>query len=165
MKRLIVGVLVFFVAQFVLAVLLGGMLGFGGFSIVTLLLSIGIAWFVASRVRPDSSSSAGKVDGFVSDYRHDNIAINSQTGKLWVRDRDGRSAVLDKADILRWNLAFTSLGVIHTQNRIEIHARDLNRPMWSIPFNRHGDTWKWNARKNYAEAEEWNSRLTTWLHS
>ena len=53
----------------------------------------------------------------------------------------------------------------HINNRIEIHVRDLNRPMWSIPFNRFNDAWRWNNGKNYAEAEEWQSRLTTWLHS
>lgn len=158
MKRLVIGVLVFFASSLALGVL-------GINSVISLVLSLAVAFFVASRLPADSAAGAAKTEGFVSDFKHDNIAINTQTGKLWVRGHDGRSAVLDKADILRWNLAFTSVGVHHINNRIEIHVRDLNRPMWSIPFNRFNDAWRWNNGKNYAEAEEWQSRLTTWLHS
>lgn len=161
MKRLIIGLIVFFLSQAFFSAL-------GLSPLIAVALAVIAAFLVASRFSVSSSvssASTDKADAFVPDFRHDNIAISSPADKLWVRDKSGKSAILDKADILRWNLAFTSFGIEHTNSRIEIHVRDLNRPMWSIPFKRHSDTWKWSARNNYAEAEEWQSRLTTWLQS
>src|SRR5690606_26273080 len=102
--------------------------------------------------------------GFEPSFAHDNIAIDQANGKLWLRDRSGFSAVVDKGDVLRWNRAYVSRGTIEFNNKLEVHVRDLNRPKFEVAFNRHGDTWKSGAARNSQEAEEWASRLTTWCN-
>ena len=103
--------------------------------------------------------------GFTASFAHDNIAIDEPAGKIWLRGKGGYSAVLSKSEILRWNVAYISNGPHHLNNRLEIHVRDLNRPKCEVAFRRHSDAWKWSAARNAQEAEEWASRLTTWVNN
>lgn len=117
-----------------------------------------------------SGDSKNSVDprvaaGFNSDFKHENIAIDLKAAKLWMRDGSGKSTIVERDKILRWNLAFNSLGTVHTKSRIEIHINDLAQPLWFIPFDKSADMLKAGARQNYAEAEEWISRLTTWKNN
>ena len=154
--------LIFAIVAFVVVNLILSFIGMGGVSTVGALIAAVITLLV---IKSDAGGTGGTSDGFQSDFKHDNIAINSQTGMLWVRDISGKTATLDKDDVLRWTLACTEIGDLSVKNRIELHVQDLKMPMWTVRFNRHGDTWKWNARRNHAEALEWQSRLTTWLKS
>ncbi len=125
------------------------------------------AIFVFKKIGPPPVRGAGPSateTDFKADFAHDNIAIDSAGGKIWVCDSDGTKAVLNKSDLLRWELASTQVGDQHGNNRIVLHVRDLNRPKWTLPFKRHTDALRWSAKRNRDEAEEWMSRLTTWLH-
>ena len=102
---------------------------------------------------------------FNASFEHDNIAIDTTANKVWLRDRkSGQTATLDKRDLLRWTHRYTSVGKYWTKNFIDIEVRDLNRPKYEVAFNRHADT-KWGCKKNQAECEEWQSRLTTWINN
>ena len=115
-------------------------------------------------LRGKDSAPKSYSEGFTPTYAHDNIAIDVPNGKLWLRDQSGYSAVLNKGDVLRWNEAYVTYGVHHTRNRLVVHVRDLGRPKFEVPFRRHIET-KWGAKKNYAELQEWHSRLTTWVNN
>lgn len=160
--RILLALVVALIAA-VVASFVTGMLGLG---FLSSLVSIGVfivVFFMMKRGAPIGSSRVP--DGFNADFAHDNIAIDTASGKLWLRDKSGASTVVDKGDVLRWNLAFMSRGAIHLDSRLEVHVRDLKRPKFEVPFRRHGETWKWGAARNHAEAEEWVSRLTTWVQT
>lgn len=102
---------------------------------------------------------------FNASFGHDNIAIDTNANKIWLRDRKtGQTAILNKSDLLRWSHRYTSIGQYWTKNFIDLEVRDLNRPKYEIAFNRHADT-KWGCKKNQAQCEEWQSRLTTWINN
>lgn len=145
-------------ATFMLAVSFVSTLGFLGNA--NILLSLVVAGVVFFLVKGKSGSTAKLPDGFVSSFAHDNIAIDQQNGKLWLRSRSGDSKVVDKADVLRWNVAYVSRGAVHYNNKLEVHVRDLRHPKIDVHFDRYRD-----ANRNSSEAEEWASRLTTWINN
>jgi len=140
---------------------------------VSLLLAFGaaIVVFVVGKGKKSGGGSApaprrGRYpEGFTPSFAHDNIAIDQANDRIWLRDRSGHWAILPRSDILRWNRAFVHRGPIEFDNRIEVHVRDLNRPKYEVAFKRHGEAFKWGAAKNSQEAEEWVSRLTTWVNN
>ena len=103
--------------------------------------------------------------GFTANFAHENIAIDQAAGMLWLRDRSGHTTVVKKGDILRWTHTYKPTKGVWINNCIEIAVRDLNRPLYYVHFRRHSETWIWNAPKNTAECEEWQSRLTTWVNN
>lgn len=121
--------------------------------------------FVWAMRRGKETAPKSYPEGFTPTYAHDNIAIDVPNGKLWLRDQSGYSAVLNKGDVLGWSEAYVTYGVHHTRNRLEVNVRDLGRPKFEVPFRRHMDTFKWGAKKNYAELQEWHSRLTAWVNN
>lgn len=141
------------------------MLGIG-FGTIGMMMSVLVGIVVFIKVKGTGSTPPQKLPpGFVSNFAHDNIAIDQQNAKLWLRDKDGASAVIDKGDVLRWNVAYTAFGAVHIKNMLQVHVRDLNRPKFDVRFDRHGDRFKSGADRNYAEAQEWDSRLTTWINN
>lgn len=162
MRILLALVVAFVVAS--IAHFLAQSIGFFGVFGYLVWLGVFIAVFLMMKRRSNAAPSR-LPDGFGADFAHDNIAIDNGAGKLWLRDKSGVAAVVDKGDVLRWNTAFVSRGTVHLNSRLEVHVRDLKRPKFEVPFRRHGETWKWGAARNHAEAEEWNSRLTTWVNN
>lgn len=132
-----------------------------GFGLIGWVLSLIVAVVVFFMVKGKAGTTQVKLpDGFISSFSHDNIAIDQQNGKLWVRDASGHQTVVDKGDLLRWNVAYVAQGAVHFNNRLELHVRDLNRPKIDVNFRRHR-----NEKRNFADAEEWQSRLTTWVNN
>src|SRR5690606_16030346 len=86
--------------------------------------------------------------GFNARYAHDNIAIDVDAGKLWLRDKSGRTRVVARGDILRWNRSFRPRNGFEIENSLEIHVRDLDQPKAEVLFNRHSDLLKSGARRN-----------------
>lgn len=144
----------------------------GNVGSVSLVLALGaaIVVFALGKGKKSGDGSAASrrgryPEGFNPSFAHDNIAIDQANDKIWLRDRSGHWAILPRSDILRWNRAFVHRGPIEFDNRIEVHVRDLNRPKYEVAFKRHGEAFKWGAAKNSQEAEEWVSRLTTWVNN
>lgn len=133
----------------------------------TLGLPVGIVAAIAAFFlvyRMPKAQRAKLPDGFNASFAHDNIAIDQQAGRLWLRDFNAGSAVFDKCDILRWNVAYVANGTVRTSNRLIVHVRDMNRPKFEAYFIRHKDTSAAGAASNAHEADEWASRLTTWIN-
>lgn len=102
---------------------------------------------------------------FSPDFKYKNMAIDTKSGKLWMKDIRHEVITVDKQDILRWNYVYTTRSKYHLNNRIEIHIRDLNNQKWIVPFDLHIDSFAWGASQNRSDAEQWESRLTTWVNS
>ena len=115
-----------------------------------------------------SGPSASKLPaGFSTDFHHSNIAIDTKSNRVWLRDRkSGQAATFDKGNLLRWTHRYTT-GNHGTwvKNFIDVEVRDLNHPKYEVAFNRHSELSIFGARKNQAECEEWQSRLTTWINN
>lgn len=137
-----------------------GLIGLG-FGLTAWVMSLLVAAVVFVIFKGKLGGAPAKLPAsFVSSFSHDNIAIDQQNGKLWLRDASGHQVVIDKGDLLRWNVAYVAQGAVHFNNKLEIHVRDLNRPKIDVHFRRHR-----NANRNFADAEEWQSRLTTWVNN
>lgn len=127
------------------------------------------AYFVYRMIAGGTARGHGKTGwpaDFNPDYQHDNIAIDTKSDRIWLRDRSsGKTVILKRLDMLRWTHRYTQGNGAWIKNFIDAEVRDLNRPKYEVSFNRHGDLWRWNAKKNAAECEEWQSRLTTWVNN
>lgn len=152
------------VLAFVIATVFNRMLPYGVQGIMPWLAVFVVAFFILKKMLRTTKPPPVPAD-FNARYSHDNIAIDIDAGKLWLRDKSG-SRVVDKSEVLRWNRIYRNgNGGSEIDNRLEVHLRDLDRPKWVVPFKRHGDTWKSGAARNAQESEEWASRLTTWMNN
>lgn len=104
-----------------------------------------------------------KPQEFDANFSHNNIAINTESGKIWLRDVSGKTAIFDKADISRWRHEHASLGLKNYDNRLIVDVRDLSSPVWTVRFSRHNDNFDKGAKQNFEDARDWHSRLTAWL--
>lgn len=156
----------YIIAALILAFLIASFFYLMTFSLMVWLVVFVAAFFILKKMLRKTGPSRGAFpDDFNPRYSHDNIAIDVDSGKLWLRDRSG-SRVVDKNDVLRWNRTYRNgNGGSEIDNRLEIHLRDLDRPKCVVRFKRHGDTWKSGAARNAQESEEWVSRLTTWINN
>jgi len=168
MRTLAILVIAFLAASLISPFLTGILWSFGlpmrgAFMLIPWALVFVAAVVLGGRLWP-RSPSASYPPGFNPSYAHDHIAIDAESGKLWLRDVSGQTAVLDKRDVLRWNHSYRPLSGEWIDNRLEIEVRDLARPKYTIRFKRHGDSARWNMRKNVAECEEWQARLGSWIN-
>lgn len=161
--RTVLALLAALAVLFVVFVFLQFFLFLGGVALPVSLVAAIVVFFLVNRV--PKVQAAKLPDGFNPSFAHDNIAIDQQAGKLWLRDYSNGSAVFDKSDVLRWNVAYVANGTQHTGNRLVVHVRDLNRPKFEALFMRHNDRSVAGAACNAREAEDWASRLTTWINN
>lgn len=120
-----------------------------------------------SNSKSGGGSSTRWPEEFNPDYQHINIAIDTKSDRIWLRDKNGRSAVLDKSAIKQWQRNFTSvyhLGRnLEYDNYILVLVADLNHPSWEIAFKKHRDA-HINSNQNAKECEEWIARLNAWIN-
>lgn len=116
--------------------------------------------FVQQR-RLNTSKPATFRDGFEPDFRHDNIALDSRSDTVWIRDASGAERYLERGDMLRWKSNHDWKNGTFRQ-RIEIDVNDVARPRWHVLFQRHSDTWIKTSKRNGAERDEWFARLRAW---
>lgn len=100
-------------------------------------------------------------EGFEPDVRHDNIALDTLTDLLWIRDPSGAERYLERSDIIGFKTAHDWNNGTFRQ-RIEIDVKDVHRPRWQVLFQRHSDTWKKTTKRNGQERDEWFARLRAW---
>ena len=148
-------------------------------SVVSMMGAVGLIGFVLSLVAAVvvfflvkgggkfGPSASAFPPGFNPDFKHINIAIDTKSNRVWLRDRkSGQTTTLDKGDLLRWTHRYTTANHgTWVKNFIDVEVRDLNRPKYEVAFNRNGEFSIFGARKNQAECEEWQSRLTTWVNN
>jgi len=147
-----------------------------------LIVWIGIlaAGFIVERkgrteVRPAKAKPNLPPD-FVIAYEHDNIALDTQHGRLWLRDGQ-RVRVFSKDQILSWQLLTSEMqaptmvsgGVVMPGKRVQHNARlaiqtkDLDHPLYTILFRGHSEFL--STDKNVAEAQVWANRFTAFMNS
>jgi hypothetical protein len=95
------------------------------------------------------------------------MAIDTDTDRLWVCDRQGRRYVFDKSELAEWTHRWTVNRnfwgrSFYRENRIELRTRNLQVPSVIVPFGRYRD-WT-GANKNYAMAVEWTDRLSVFVN-
>lgn len=150
-----------FILALIIATVVNMALPWGVAGSLAWLIVLVVSFFILKKMLRKTKAAPVPAD-FNAKYSHDNIAIDVDAGKLWLRDKNG-SRVVDKNDVLRWNRTYRpGNGGAEIENCLEVHLRDLERPKCVVRFNRHGDTWKPGAARNAQESAEWVSRLTTW---
>ena len=100
-------------------------------------------------------------EGFEPELRHDNIALDTASDTLWIRDASGAERYLERGDIIGFKTAHDWNNGTFRQ-RLEIDVKDVSRPRWHVLFQRHSDTWIKTSKRNGAERDEWFARLRAW---
>lgn len=100
-------------------------------------------------------------EGFEPDVLHDNIALDTASDTLWIRDASGTERYLQRGDMLGWKSNHDWNNGTFRQ-RIEIDVNDVTRPRWHVLFQRHSDTWIKTSKRNGEERDEWFARLRAW---
>ncbi|MEF3082732.1 hypothetical protein V3391_11010 [Luteimonas sp. SMYT11W] len=98
---------------------------------------------------------------FSPSIAHDHIALDQGRDKLWIRDPGRGERYLDRNDILSIRTAFDVRGSV-TNQRLELQVRDIEHPLWQVPFVRHSDRRQRGMERNGAERDEWFARLKAW---
>lgn len=99
--------------------------------------------------------------GFEPDARHNNVALDTVSDLLWIRDPSGAERYLERSDIIGFKTAHDWNNGTFRQ-RIELDVKDVHRPRWHVLFQRHSDTWKKTTKRNGQERDEWFARLRAW---
>jgi|GEM_PF-6966941 len=110
--------------------------------------------------------------GFNASFRNRNIALDTTAASLWVRDQDGTTAILQRDEILGWEMssntgAFqTNIGprVVHLDTKLLVKTRNLSKPVWTVPFNDHFSRSVSGGRANRRELDEWFARLNAFYN-
>lgn len=100
-------------------------------------------------------------------YAATNLAVDVPGRRLWIRDTSGRRLIVELDEIAGWEHTWsdTANGFGHRsriRNELEFRLRRLDIPTVRVAFRRHSDAFNGNA--NYAEASEWQARLTTLIN-
>lgn len=111
---------------------------------------------------PKKIDLRGLPAGFIPTHRHKNIALDSSTKRLWVKDESGRQHVFDAAEVLEWRVQSIEVSkngsCWNQKNYLEIRTDNLDFPVWNVRFKNHGETFPSN--RNHRECTEWFARLT-----
>lgn len=130
------------------------------------------AWFLLPRLfpafkAPPKAENAGPITlqangrPFYASHHTKNVAINSTTGQVWLRDTKGKEWVLESTSIRNWNHEWTDRsngnGVLtHGNNYLVITTNDVDHPTHKISMGGHF---------KHEHAKEWHARLTAMLKS
>jgi hypothetical protein len=103
---------------------------------------------------------------FTPTHSDRNIAIDTTTDPVWIRDNHGKTWIFHKSQLRAWkqhchewrNTAFT----FRERNLIEISVADLDHPTPRVKFDRYSD--KFGNQRNHAAAIEWTDRLTAFIN-
>ncbi|MCD9098025.1 hypothetical protein LU699_13220 [Luteimonas fraxinea] len=121
-----------------------------------------VLWIVPAifRHRPPKAKKHD-LSVFSAGISHDHIALDQERDKLWIRDPARGERYLDRNDILSIRTAFDVRGSV-TNQRLELQVRDVEHPLWQVPFVRHSDRRHKGMERNGAERDEWFARLKAW---
>ena len=110
--------------------------------------------------------------GFDASFWNKNIALDTTTGALWVRDKSGITATLQREEVVGWemqNSNFSSQAVVGPRvtpmdNRLLIKTKNLQRPVWTVPFNAHTSLTGGGNHANHRELKDWYERLNAFYN-
>lgn len=124
-----------------------------------------VAWFGYKIIKGKSTKSGANASfpsGFTPTHSHDNIALDANTKRLWVREESGTTKVFEPSDITGWSVSSDTDRNNWGQHwpcrvYLEIKAKDIDRPLWRVRFKRYGEMLP--EQRNLAECNEWFERL------
>lgn len=162
---------IFFLSWVVVTILLGA-LGMRHF-VDSLLLALTpaamlAAWFRMRRPLPEGHLYTAKGQPALrATYAANNIALDLPGSRLWLRDINGRTTIVDLEEVAAWEHTWTDTSNVwgqhfRTNNRLTFRLRQLDQPTVTVAFRRYGDTFSGN--KNFQEAAEWQARLTNLIN-
>ena len=128
-----------------------------------LLLALGWKYKPIGQVRKPFSIPAD----FNATHWNKNIALNANTGALWVRDKSGQTATFGRSDLLGWemkNSVFKSTAVAGPRdtpmdNELLVKAKSIDKPVWTVQFNAHSSLTGRGNHDNHQELRDWYERL------
>lgn len=136
--------------------------------IISVLVGFGVwlLWkmFIKS---PAPNIAPPELAGMCITHSHDNIGLDSKSGKLWVRDEKGLQAVLNPDQITGWQVDYlethNALGVTWPHKvYLSIKTKDIDKPVRRMRFKRYGESHV--ERRNLEECREWADRLTAFYN-
>lgn len=100
-------------------------------------------------------------------YASDNLAFDTTSGRLWLRDVTGRRLIVDLAEVAAWEHTWTDTSNAwghrsRIRNELAFRLRRLDIPTVRVSFRRYSDAF--NGNKNFEEAATWQARLTTLIN-
>lgn len=82
------------------------------------------------------------------------IAIDDVNGWVWLATKENGCVLLDRANVREWSHDWRSMpNGEKWHNEITVRTSDLKTPMVKVGFGR-----------NHKLAEQWQARLTSWMH-
>lgn len=135
--------------------------------LILLIIGVGaVVLLITKTRRNDGGYNVPGAIPFTPTHADQNIAIDTNSGRIWLRDEKGRVWIFHKSAVRTWkhhwtewrNQAFT----FREKNYIEICVDDLDRPTHRVPFDKFSD--KFGNQRNHTTANEWSDRLTTFIN-
>jgi hypothetical protein len=134
-----------------------------------ILLAIVIAGLVFAIKKSKRSDGGYNLPGaapFNPTHADRNLAIDTTTDRVWIRDERGKAWMFHKSQLRTWKHQFrewrNAVYTFREYNVIEIHVADLDHPTHRIRFDRYSD--KFGNQRNHVAASEWVDRLTTFIN-
>jgi hypothetical protein len=131
---------------------------------IILVFVVGIIITKAKR-RDDVGNAAG-AEAFKPTHSDRNLAIDTATDRVWIRDEHGKVWIFNKTQLRTWKHQFhewrNPIYTFREKNVIEISVADLDHPTHRVKFDRYSD--KFGNQRNHAAASEWTDRLTTFIN-
>jgi hypothetical protein len=135
-------------------------------SYLSLLVLAVVIWFGYKFIKAKGAKGGGHgvefPSGFSPTHSHDNIALNADTKKLWVREESGATKVFEPSEITGWGVSSETTHNKHgatwpAKVYLEIKTKDIDRPLWRVRFKRYGELMP--EKRNLNECNEWYERL------
>lgn len=141
---------------FNIPVFLGALILFAGWKFATKMSSTG-----------QGMSKPAVPAEFSADFWNKNIALDTNTRRLWLRDKDGSTAVMQASQIVRCEASSssaqhqTNIGprTVHLDTVLRVNVKDLGKPLWTIAFNAHPTRTMPGSQANYQELQDWQARV------
>ena len=134
-------------------------LGYQGFlgGLITWAILAGILWAILGAVGHSASTHPSSMPkDFQPTVLHRNIQLDTTTDRLWVRPVRGEPQVLARGQIKGWKHEWVdrsnAFRVNRMKNTISFRTDDVRAPLLKVAF------------ENYAIADEWHARLSTWIN-
>jgi hypothetical protein len=136
-----------------------------GFILLAIVIA-GLVFVIKKSKRSEGGYSVPGADAFVPTHADRNLAIDTATNRVWLRDERGKAWIFHKSQLRAWkhhchewrNAAFT----FRERNLIEISVADLDHPTHRVKFDQYSD--KFGNQRNHNAASEWTDRLTTFIN-
>ncbi len=135
-----------------------------------------IGWKLSRSVGSKDTARRGSQprlpEGFHADFWHKNIALDKASNRVWLREKDGKQGVFQTRDLVGWEMQwanFNSQAVIGPRltpmdNRLIVKTKDLEKPVWTIPFDAHGSITGRACHRNHEEMKAWYERLNVFIN-